>query len=194
MGRQGGPHVPRASVSDRRGSRRPSPPPLLPQGDRGGPTEPWAAWRTVRPRRLEAVGGGAAQTVASTEPHDLHHVPAARAGARVREVALPRRVQPRGAGGQSQLTRGPSPGKVCRRARGRAGGPGVGRCSLESPGGLAFMAALCPWTFLDLARPEPAPYPHPGSVTDFPCAPRTDPWTVCSSSQYISPLGPLLLN
>lgn len=118
MGRQGGPRVRRASVSDRRGSRRPSPPPLLPQGDRGASTQPWASWRTVRPRRLEAVGGGAAQKEASTEPHDLHHVPAARAGARVREVALPRRVQPRGAGGQSQLTRGPSPGKERRRARG----------------------------------------------------------------------------
>ena len=57
-----------------------------------------------------------------------------------------------------------------------AGGSGFSRRSRESPGGLAFMA-LSPWALLDLARPEP-----PGSVTDFPCAPRTCPWTVCSSS------------
>lgn len=64
-----------------------------------------------------------------------------------------------------------------------ADGPGesgwlrLRRCSLDSPGGLAFMAALSPWAFLDLARPEPS-----GSVSDFPCAPRTCPWTICSSS------------
>ena len=171
----------------------PAPRPYCPK-EMGGPTEPWAAWRTVRPRRLEAVGGGAAQKEASTEPHDLHHVPAARAGARVREVALPRRVQPRGAGGQSQLTRGPSPGKARKRARGRAGGPGFGRCSLESPGGLAFMAALCRWTFLDLARPEPSPphLPRASLIFQAPRAPALGRSVPVRSS--ISPLGPLLLN
>jgi hypothetical protein len=50
------------------------------------------------------------QEEAPPEPDDFHDVPAARAGARLREVALPGRLQPRGARHEGQPAGSPGPG------------------------------------------------------------------------------------
>lgn len=149
-----GPGITPGSLSDHLGPLRHSSSTLLPQGAWGGAAEPRAAGRS-RHRRREAVGGGAAQEEAPAEPHDLHHIPTPRAGARVREVSLPRRVQPRGAGQQGQPARSPGPGKAPRSVPGRAPSPSCSRGSAESPGVHAFIAALFPLVFLALAPPEP---------------------------------------
>ncbi|KAJ1210574.1 hypothetical protein NDU88_005936 [Pleurodeles waltl] len=74
----------------------------------GGGPEP----RAVRRKRGEGLRRGATQEEAPAEPHHLHHLPAARAGARLREVPLPGRVQPRGAGLQGQPARSARAGLV----------------------------------------------------------------------------------
>lgn len=65
-------------------------------------------WRQV-PRALQ---GGSAQEETQAQPHHLHHLPAARAGACLREVPLPRRLQPRGAGHEGEPARGPRSGRL----------------------------------------------------------------------------------
>ncbi|KAJ1530770.1 hypothetical protein ONE63_005623 [Megalurothrips usitatus] len=57
------------------------------------------------------------------EPHHLHHLPAARAGAGLREEPLPGRVLQGGAGREGQPARGPRPGQYQSAGRSRAGSP-----------------------------------------------------------------------
>lgn len=64
-------------------------------------------WRQVS----GIVQGRPAQEEAPTQPHHLHHLPAAWAGACLREVPLPRRVQPWGTRHEGEPPRGPSSGR-----------------------------------------------------------------------------------
>lgn len=56
--------------------------------------------------------GWAAQEETQAQPHHLHHLPAARAGACLWKVPLPRRVQPRGARHEGEPPRSQSSGNV----------------------------------------------------------------------------------
>lgn len=68
--------------------------------------------RGERRRQISGVvQGRPAQEEAPTQPHHLHHLPAAWAGACLREVPLPRRLQPRGARHEGEPPGGPSSGR-----------------------------------------------------------------------------------
>lgn len=177
------PGVRLASVSDRRGSHVSSPRPYCPK-ETGSLDRALGFLRTVRPRRLEAVSEEeSSPKEASTEPHfDLHHVPAARAE-RSRSRTTPTCTAAR-SWRKSQSYR-----QVRVQVKSADGLRGerwlrLRRCSLDSPGGLAFMAAHSPWAFLDLVAPEPF-----GSVTDFPCFPRTGLLDDLFQLVVASPLG-----
>lgn len=64
-------------------------------------------WRQVS----GALQGRSAQEETQAQPHHLHHLPAAWAGACLWEVPLPRRVQSRGAGYESEPPWSQSSGK-----------------------------------------------------------------------------------
>lgn len=64
-------------------------------------------WRQVS----GIVQGWPAQEEAQTQPHHLHHLPAAWAGACLREVPLPRRLQPWRTRHEGEPPRGPSSGR-----------------------------------------------------------------------------------
>lgn len=63
------------------------------------------------PGRVGRRPGAGRQEEAPPEPDHLHHLPAARAGAGLREEPLPRRLLPRGAGHEGQPARGPRAGQ-----------------------------------------------------------------------------------
>lgn len=62
-------------------------------------------------QRRQTVGRREPEEEAPPEPDHLHHLPAARAGESLREVPLPGRVQPGGAGAEGQPAGGPSAGR-----------------------------------------------------------------------------------
>lgn len=70
--------------------------------------EDWRRWGVSRGRER----GGAQQKETQEKPHHLHHLPASRAGASLREVPLSRCVQPRGAGDEGQPAWSTSAGTV----------------------------------------------------------------------------------